>query len=149
MGLRRRTFSTPSRTFVRATASTYAAFLLDFVTTERGRGNGRLDSGQQAGEVSHLHVVDRTLDRATGRMPEQQDDLGASNRARELQAAEQVVVDHVTGNPGVERVANAGVEDDLGWCARVDAPEHHGSRELTRGAAALLIAVVVREHLSR
>jgi hypothetical protein len=74
--------------------------------------------------------------------------LGTGDAARELKAAQQIIVDDVARDPGVERVPDAGIEDQLGGRARVDAAEHGRCRVLAHRGRALLIAVVSIRHFS-
>src|SRR5579863_9158276 len=72
-----------------------------------------LDLVQQTGEVAKLGAVNRTFYRATAGMPHHQDHLGAGHGAGKLQAAEQIVIGDISGDAGIEGVANTGVENDL------------------------------------
>src|SRR5262249_45710469 len=72
------------------------------------RLDGRPDSREEARQMSQFHVVDGALDGATGRVPEEEDQLRACDRAREFEAAEQVVGHDVAWDASVEDVADAG-----------------------------------------
>ena len=90
-----------------------------------------MDLGQQAGEVAELHVVDRALDGATARVPEDDDEL-RTHLDGVFEAAELVVVHDVAGDAHAEHVADPLIEDDLDGRARVHAAEHRRERELSR-----------------
>ena len=94
-----------------------------FVAVEFGLLHRGLDARQQSGEVAQHHVVDGAFDGAARGVPENHDDLCAGNRAPELHAAEDVVVEHIAGNTGVEHVADAQIEDHLDRLARVEATQ--------------------------
>ena len=59
------------------------------------------------------NVIDRPLDCATRRVPHDDDELGAGHVAGELHAAQDVFVDDIPSEPGVERIADAEIADHL------------------------------------
>src|SRR5579863_744669 len=103
---------------------------------------------QETGEVPELDAVDGALDGTAGRMPDHQDQPGAGGRAGELKTAEDVVVGDVAGDARIKGVADAGIENDLSGCARVNAAEDRGGGVLTFRSGAFLRQIVVYLHLA-
>ena len=149
IGLRRRTLSRPSRTLVRATASTCAAFLLDFSPSKfvavmagftRARSPVRLPiSTSSIAPLIAPHAVCRTA-ALLWRRPPRRRDSGSRNRSS------------FTTLPAIRAlndVADARVEDDLGRRAGIDASEQRGGGALTTGTrTADSISIVPGRHLS-
>src|SRR5437667_4862054 len=77
-----------------------------------GRLDRGMDLGQQAGEVTELHAVDRALDCAAARVPEHHDELRA-DLDRVFEAPELIIVHDVAAHAHGEDVADPLVEDDL------------------------------------
>src|SRR4029077_10549440 len=112
------------------------------------RGSDRwLDFVEQLREVAELGPIDRPLYGAAGGAAHDEHELGSRCGTGELQAPEQIIVADVAGDARVEGVADAGVEDDLRRCARVDAAEDRGGGVLSTEGGALLREIVVRVHL--
>jgi hypothetical protein len=61
------------------------------------------------------------------------DESGASQLAGELHAAEDVVVEDIAGDAGVEDVAQALIEHQLGGTARIKTAQHDRKRVLSSG----------------
>jgi len=97
--------------------------------------------------VAELHPIDRALDGAAGGVTHDENEPGTRRGAGEFEAPEQVVIGDVARNARVEGVADPGVEDDLGWRARVDTAQYRGGRELAARRRTLLRQVVVWVHL--
>lgn len=95
---------------------------------------GPEDSGAKfldhAGQVAHLEIIARALDRTTACVAEQEDKLGAGDFARELHAAEDVFVDKVSRNPNAEDVAEPLIKNELCTYAAIDAAQDRGEGEL-------------------
>jgi hypothetical protein len=87
--------------------------------------------GKQPGEVSELNVVDRAFDGAARRVTHDECDFRARHLARELHAAQNVVIRNIARNARVEDVADAQVHDCLGGRAGIDTAQDHRRRILT------------------
>ena len=69
------------------------------------RFDGGRNLAEQLGEVAKFDPVTRALDCATARMTDNDNELCSGNLARELEAAQDVCVDHVARDPCTEDVA--------------------------------------------
>jgi hypothetical protein len=101
--------------------------------------HGRLDLREQVGEVAEFHVIAGALDGAALRVPHHHDELRAGDVAGELEAAHDVGVHDVAGDPHREDVAEALVEDELRRRAAVDAAHDGGKGPL---AVACLVGLL-------
>jgi hypothetical protein len=81
-------------------------------------------------------------------VPHDHNQHGARQCGGEFHAAQDVRIDHVAGDAGIEQVADSEIEEDLGRSARVDTAQHHPARVLTAGGCPLFPAIVSRDHRS-
>ncbi len=110
--------------------------------------DGRFDLVEQGGQVADFHAVAGAHNRSTGGVAHDHDQLGTGRGGGELEAAEEVGVDDVTGDATDKDIAHALVEDDLRGRARVQAGQHHGEGELTTRGIALLVDQVAVDGLT-
>src|SRR5262249_46717802 len=84
--------------------------------------DGRMDLGEQTGQVAQLRTVDRPFYGAAARVPEDDDELRA-HADGVLETAELVLVHDVAGDAYRKDVADALIEDDLDRRTGVHATE--------------------------
>src|SRR5688572_11328477 len=114
-----------------------------------GCAHGGAYLAEQGGEISELHVVDRTLYGSAGRVSHHQNDLRTGHLAPEFHAPDDVVVGDVAGHAHVEGIAYTQVHDRLGGGAGIDAAQYHCRGVLAFGARLLLSEVIVRRLLAQ
>lgn len=93
-------------------------------------GHSGFDLAKQTRQVAEFHAVAGALDRAAAGVAHHHQQLRTSHLVGKFKTAEDVFVDDVARHPGIEKVANALVQNDLGRGARVDARDHAGQRVL-------------------
>ena len=84
---------------------------------------GKLAEG---GEVPEFDIVNRSDHRTAGGMPNDGDEFGPGGLGCEFQAARHIFVDDISRQSGVEDIAKALVEDQLGGCARIETAHDGG-----------------------
>jgi hypothetical protein len=97
---------------------------------------------------AELGVVDGAFDRAALGVAEHHDRLGAGEPGREFEAADDVGVDEIAGDPRDENVADALIEHQLRRHAAVDAADHRGERRLAVGGGSDLLHEVAVDALA-
>jgi len=116
---------------------------------ELGGGDGGFDASEQAGEIAEDDIIDGPFDGATSSVSEDEHELCAGGRAGEFHTAEHVVVDDVAGDAADESVANAGIEDNFGGNAGIEAAENDSGGILAGSAGALFREVIAGSHFGR
>lgn len=89
-------------------------------------------------------MVNRALDRAATRVTHHEHKFRAGNCASEFHAPGEVGIGDGAGDAGVEKVAEAGVENNFRRRPRINAAQNDGVRILTGGGRLLVVKHVAR-----